>query len=77
MKVMCIDADWVYEGPQRRVGPKFGEICTVDATDTDENGVLYYGLVEYPRRWYQAVAFVPLSEINETDMVRDYNTQTA
>lgn len=73
---MCIDADW--ETDEHYTGepmPKEMEVVTVRTTYTHDDGLLYYGLDEY-QGYFEASAFVPISEINETDMIREYNTQT-
>lgn len=68
MKVLCIREDW-----QRKEegDPCFGDICTV----VDQNhfwGTLVYILKEYPHPGgYEAKAFAPLSEINETNFIRE------
>lgn len=75
MKAMCINGQW-YSLTEGRAydDPKYGEIVTV----TDEIkfwNSLWYALEEYPARSFNADGFIPLSEIDETEMVREYNLE--
>jgi len=85
MKVLCIhDGAWTYEKPIEELdsfGPIFNEICTVIDTEI-ENGTYYYILAEYYRHPatgnYESFGckwFIPLSEIDEKDMVREHQTE--
>lgn len=80
MKVLCIDGDFelVPEYPTAYI-PVFNEIYIV--TDSHYFGDnLLYKLAEIPDTdiaefYWDADAFVPLSGIDETEMVRNLNTQ--
>lgn len=71
MKVICIDSNWLSNSKRPFRGfPKEGEIVTVD--DMEQSDILYYGLIEYPKEWWEAAAFIPLSDIDETEMLREF-----
>jgi hypothetical protein len=58
-------------------GPKYGDIVTVTRRCYEE-GILYYELQEWPKNGeFEADCFVPLSDIDETEMVREFNTEKA
>jgi len=84
MKVFCInDLGWYKEVKRffriKKVdcnGPDYGDILTVTREYYDE-GELYYDFLEWPPKngndGFQARCFIPLSEIDETEFVREEN----
>jgi hypothetical protein len=77
MKVICIEDKFKWEFAGRNYEPKdpeLGEICTVINT-MDFVGVHLYKLEGYAE-WYNSKKFIPLSDIDETEMISEYNTQT-
>ena len=80
MKVFCInDFGWCVERNyflfKREIdvdGPDYGDINTV-LREYYSKGILYYELVEWhpehPDDGFQADCFIPLSEIDETELV--------
>jgi hypothetical protein len=68
MKVMCINEDWK---TRENGDPCFGDTCTVvDSFSWGKKSI--YRLKEFPHPGgYQSDAFVPLSDIDETEMVRN------
>lgn len=71
MKVMSINSNWTRViSKEKGKGPKYGEVCTV----IGEKGPAYpsYILQEYPdEHGYTKNNFIPLSDIDETEMKRD------
>lgn len=75
MRVMCID-DTKWDNKSRC--PVFGEICTIEKSFISPfSGNPVYSFVEYPvappqifRCFYQKY-FVPLSDIDETELVNE------
>lgn len=66
MKVLCIREEWVNRGEG---DPSFGDTCTV-IDSYDFMGKLIYILKEYPHPGgYEAAAFVPLSDIDESELI--------
>lgn len=65
---MCINEDWrnPYYGC-----PSFGDIDEVEYTDTSK-GLHYYALARFPKVLHLASHFAPVSDIDETEMVREY-----
>lgn len=87
MKVLCIHgvkAGHVGITKRRKMYPcdkrhelKEGEIYTVIDTKIGQRVPLVYLIKEIPvRTWYDADWFIPLSEIDETEMERNYQTET-
>lgn len=81
MKVICIKkGNWELVKGLFDVDkdPVFGEICTVIEIRKNplNNGDNYYFLEGYIAG-YNINWFAPLSDIDETEMIREYNTQTA
>lgn len=75
MKVICIDGDFSHNGVKPKHGsPKTGEVVTKECAHKSE-GIVWYGIVEYPHDWFEAAAFIPLSSIDETEMERNYKTE--
>ena len=77
MKVICIDAGNYgnpgFGGPI----PKEGDILTVGRAYEYE-GIPSYEFVEYgPNYLYSQRRFAPLSQIDETEMERNYNKELA
>lgn len=76
MKAMCIDDTGHI--PQAIVIP-VGETVTVSQCPVYNDG---YDVVEYPISRdgnpisYKKFRFIPLSDIDETEMIREYQTQT-
>ena len=73
MKVMCIFDQWWWE-IIRVSGPAYGEICTV--LEDTEKGYLIAGYQKNPivpdqECYYDQNGFVPLSDIDETEMVKE------
>lgn len=72
MKVICVNSDWKFDNRKNKTGPSFGEVCEVAESDYTPDGTLFHYLEGYPR-WYEAIAFIPLSEIDEREMSREYS----
>ena len=71
MKVLCIDATTEPGWPT--VDLKEGEIYTVTG-DREYGGYYWYKLLEgEPNAWYEAQYLIPISNIDETEMERNYN----
>lgn len=83
MRVLCIvDSSWIekkktWYGRMKWVdckGPNYGDICTVVGSYYDE-GDLYYLILEWcPKHdhdGYIADEFIPLSEIDELELVNE------
>lgn len=73
MKVICIDDDFfISEVPEESITPKVGEIYTVkNQGNCDCCGGLWYELEEIEYEW-DADSFAPISDIDETEMERNY-----
>lgn len=73
MKVMCI-SDFI-ENHMKLYMPKLkvGEIYTV-IKETNQNGFSFYLLGEYIdtnfNYWYEQSCFIPLSDIDETELIK-------
>jgi len=75
MKVICIDASGKGVGP-KGFDIEEGHIYHV-CDEFVDNGILAYSLSEDPHRdeWgFSAYRFIPLSEIDETEMVNEKQT---
>jgi hypothetical protein len=75
MKVMCIDDTKWHKDSKC---PAFGEICTVEKSfNCPGSGTPSYSFFEYPieppaqYRCFSQSRFVPLSEIDETELVNE------
>lgn len=74
MKVFCInDEYWGVKGVRKMTkGPKYGDICTVVETDS-LGDCIFYVLQEWGKdEVFDAKEFIPLSDISETEMERNY-----
>lgn len=72
MKVICIDE--IFSGMDRvAVSPREGVVYEV-AEEKIYCGVPFYSFVGVPEYW-QADAFIPISEICETQFERNYNKE--
>lgn len=71
MKVMCIkQGDWTQHNSDRS-DPAYGDICTV-VRQFENIGHQVYELKEFPHKGgYSVKGFVPLSDIDETEFVRE------
>lgn len=74
MKVMCIDS--TTEPGWLPVELKEGEIYTVIDSMNDNDGSWYMLLEGDPGAWYEAKYLIPISDISETEMERNYNFKT-
>lgn len=81
MKLLCIkEGCWVnnFTGRPTQKGPTYGEECLV--LKTDEEGYYHIKGYEYDkwgfRRFFNPKYFIPLSEIDETEMVREHKVLT-
>jgi len=87
MRLVCINTTGWYQDKKALFGlitykrnckgPKYGDIVT-KIKDVYEEGILYYILVEWPDandEGFEATSFIPLSEIDETEMERNYKTE--
>lgn len=80
MKVICIkQGKWKANDGLDGSGPKYLEECTVIGDAPNRS---YYFLKEYEfsriegiREGFLKKGFIPLSSIDETEMVRDYKTE--
>jgi hypothetical protein len=71
MKVMCI----INEPWEVGVGPSFSEEVTAYESPAHEN---FYKLIEYPHEYsYNKKYFIPLSDQDETELIRERKTETA
>lgn len=81
MKVLCVD-NRLYNASEERAFPvpQVGETYTVVAEEKMD-GTLYYELAEFydPNdQWlYESECFIPLSNIDETEMKRTYEKEYA
>lgn len=77
MKVMCIKDDW---NPKDGSEPIFGEIVTASQS-TIYSGA--YSIFEYlldkngKSQHFIKEGFIPLSDIDETELIRERKTETA
>lgn len=68
---MCINENFPVAKEQGQPIPCYGEIVTITKEFHTEWG-LYYELEGYPKDYgYDADKFIPLSEIDEREMVRE------
>lgn len=76
MRVICIN-DKGFVDPN--CAPiKDGETYTVCGEVTAPNGIPHYKLSEMPKNCgYAKFRFIPISDIDETEFIREYQTQTA
>jgi len=74
-KVMCIkQGEWRDFYGDIANGPRYGETCTVDRLNSQK----FYILKEWPRSHdggHDPERFIPLSSIDETEMVREKQTE--
>jgi len=69
MKVMCINDKWENTATREPCGGmQYGEIATVVGECTRFSRS-YYEFSEYPGEAYDKKNFIPLSEIDETELV--------
>lgn len=67
MKVLCIETAWTFVGPEKKRIPQFGNSYTVTRADKAlDDQREYYKLAGFGM-WWEATAFIPLSDIDETD----------
>lgn len=72
MRVMCIDDNWNKGEVTPPECPKMMEIVTVYCNATSRLGNKCYVLNEYSKRYmWEQENFVPLSEIDETELVNN------
>ena len=72
MRVMCVDDNWDKgQFPIKNGGPKESEVVTVIGSTTCLHGS-FYNLSEYPfpTDWEQE-NFIPLSDIDETELIKE------
>jgi hypothetical protein len=75
MKVMCINDSWIVDDHYKDIRPVFGEIYTVIRTKIFWQAP-YYQLGELKKgSWAAASNFATISEISETEFVRDFITE--
>lgn len=80
MKVMCIiKTRWnSFFYPHDHSGPSFGEICTATQCASCPD---CYDIAEYPYNEagrpqnFLKIGFTPVSDIDETEFVREYNKE--
>lgn len=80
MKVLCISDEHCYNEPK----PIVGEPYTVKATHLlvagemgcNHPGGLFYELYEISICYYYHTLFAPISDVDETEMIREYNFKT-
>jgi hypothetical protein len=76
MKVMCIDTNSSFHDGTE---PKYLEVVTASQCDTYPDN---YDLLEYPKdkagntQSFQKKRFIPLSDIDETQMQHNYQPET-
>lgn len=73
MKVLCIDNVWTYSDGKTPLPPPypiFGEIYTVINYKKEEDGEWYY--LEGMNDGWETCGFAPISDIDETEMERNY-----
>jgi hypothetical protein len=72
MKYICISTNWpIDERCPFKI--EVGDIFTLDYIFKHDSGFQAYVWVETPEWGWQMDAFAPLSDIDETEMVREYN----
>jgi hypothetical protein len=73
MKYICVSTNWpINDGCPFKI--EVGDIVTLDRIYRhEESGREFYVWVETPDWAWQMDAFAPLSDIDETEMVREYN----
>lgn len=78
MKVMCIkDVEWTKNGNWKLANPVYGDICTV-VKEFYFDGKKVYLLQEFPYDGgYFAHRFIPLSDVDEMEMIREKQLQEA
>jgi hypothetical protein len=75
MKVMCINDSWITDESYKGIRPVFGEIYTVINTEIFWDAP-YYQLEELHKgTWAAASNFATISEVSETEFVRDFITE--
>ena len=74
MKVICIDASTDFDS-EIPVDLIEGEVYTVIDVDKEDNEIWYTLLEKSIYQQYSEDAFIPLSEIDETEFERNYNYQ--
>jgi len=80
MKVICIlPSEWGSEMTNSKAnGPSFGEICTAKQCAVHDDS---YDIAEYPfnedgrPQSFVKKCFAPVSDIDETEFVREYNKE--
>lgn len=77
MKVICIDDNWDFDGGIIHPAPRFNEVVTVTVAKKID-GDDYYNLLEYGvEYWYEQPSFIPLSSIDETEIIKQRETVNA
>jgi hypothetical protein len=78
MEAMCINDNFRMAKAAGVYCPQLGEIVEIIKEMIDPKWGLYYVLEKGPKDWgYDADKFAPLSDIDETKMIRETQTQTA
>lgn len=77
MKVMCIKSGkWVSKTGRDGWGPQYGETCTVvdESNSAYQLAEYYVNPVDGVRESYIKKHFIPLSDIDETELVNELQT---
>ena len=78
MRVRCInDRGWCayIDHTKNKVGPEWGDIDEVIEVRTEDD-LCGYRLLRFPTEYFEASYFIPISDISETEMERNYNFKT-
>ncbi len=74
MKVLCINSKgFLNQMPPVIEGEKY---TVIDDTVVAGDGKTYYEFAEIPGYYYWQPRFIPISDISETEMERNYNFKT-
>lgn len=77
-KVICINDNWQRSKYcEDKRGVSFGEVVTVIDDGLNQYLIPSYELLEYRGFWFAQQNFIPLSDIDETEMIREYKKETA
>lgn len=75
MKVICIESKWTPASSNIVDFPVYGNVYNVVQEGFDFINQPCYELAEFPRKWVLKSCFIPLSDIDETEFIREYNTE--
>lgn len=77
MKVVCIkDGQWHSTDEPAKKYPSYGEVYTVVDSEKDGDATFYIFAELAPDEAFYSRRFIPISDISETEMERNYNFKT-